>query len=195
AFTSRKPDISAGRSSVMDRACALLFVQSYSHRHGPQPGMIRIVAPDAFLTQPWKNGGGVTHEIARAEDAAGLIWRLSVAEVAADGPFSPFPGLARILTVIDGAGMVLDTPEGPIAARPLIPVAFPGDLPVHGQLVNGHLRDLNVIFDPRRIAAAVSVVAPGSTPCAGAAGRMYACLARTAGVSIDGRPLASGGAA
>ncbi|MGB3316912.1 MAG: HutD family protein [Albidovulum sp.] len=119
---------------------------------------MRIIRPDAFATQQWKNGGGVTHEIARAEDESGLIWRLSMAEVASDGPFSAFPGLERILTVIDGAGLILETDGGPIAARPLDPVRFSGDLTIHGRLIGGKVRDLNLIYDPKRIDGAVRLV-------------------------------------
>jgi environmental stress-induced protein Ves len=117
--------------------------------------MADIVTPDRFVTSPWKNGGGVTHEIARAEDAGRWLWRLSVAEVAGDGPFSRFEGMSRILTVIEGAGMELRTPVGVLRALPLVPVAFAGDLPVEGRLLAGPLRDLNVIYDARRVAASV----------------------------------------
>jgi environmental stress-induced protein Ves len=126
-----------------------------------------IIRPEAFVTQPWKNGGGVTHEIARRADEQGLIWRLSVAEVGADGPFSAFPALTRILTVIEGAGMALEAPGTALAARPLEPVRFSGDLPIFGRLINGPLRDLNVIFDAARITADVSLVTdilPGRAP-------------------------------
>jgi environmental stress-induced protein Ves len=119
---------------------------------------MQIIRPGDFTTQNWKNGGGVTHEIARAEDSDGLIWRLSLAEVATDGPFSAFPGLERILTVIEGAGLILETEGGPIAAHPLEPVRFSGDLTIHGRLIGGKVRDLNLIYDPKRIDGAVRLV-------------------------------------
>ena len=119
---------------------------------------MRIIRPGDFTTQKWKNGGGVTHEIARAEDSDGLIWRLSLAEVASDGLFSAFPGLERILTVIQGAGLILDTAGGPITAHPLDPVRFSGDLPVIGRLIGGAVRDLNLIFNPALIDGAVRLV-------------------------------------
>ena len=131
--------------------------------------------PGDFTTQKWKNGGGVTHEIARAEDSDGLIWRLSLAEVASDGPFSAFPGLERILTVIQGAGLILDTAGGPIAAHPLDPVRFSGDLPVFGRLIGGTVRDLNLIFDPHRIDGAVRLVDDAHPPSEAATAALY-CL-------------------
>ena len=118
-----------------------------------------IIPASHFQTTPWKNGGGITHEIARADDGAALLWRLSIAEVASDGPFSAFAGLSRILTVIEGAGLVLQSPDGPIEAQPFVPVAFSGDLPIDSRMVGGPIRDLNLIYDASRFSGQVSVLA------------------------------------
>ncbi|MEZ6096363.1 MAG: HutD family protein [Pirellulaceae bacterium] len=120
--------------------------------------MIRIIPSSEFVTTPWKNGGGVTHEIARAEDCGQWLWRLSIAEVESDGPFSRFDGLSRILTVIEGTGINLEMPDGVLAVRPLNPIAFHGELPVIGRLIDGPIRDLNVIFDASRIEASVTTL-------------------------------------
>jgi uncharacterized protein len=120
---------------------------------------MRVIRPDAFVTMPWKNGGGITHEIAREMEGERILWRLSMAEVASDGPFSSFPGLTRILTVIRGAGLVLRTPEGVITAEPMHPVRFSGDLPVECTRIAGDVTDLNVIFDGARIDARVTRLA------------------------------------
>ncbi|HRV63107.1 MAG TPA: HutD family protein [Albidovulum sp.] len=150
---------------------------------------MRIFHPDDYLTQPWKNGGGVTHEIAREDLDGALFWRLSIAEVASDGPFSSFTGLARILTVIDGAGLHLHTPEGRIDALPLTPAAFSGETPVDCRLIGGKVHDFNVIYDPRRLSARVRRPETGVTDCAAGPGRFYACLALATGVSVDGVTL------
>lgn len=120
--------------------------------------MFRILEPSGFLTTPWKNGGGITHEIAREPGPKDWLWRISLAEVARDGPFSRFDGLARVLTVIEGEGIDLHYADGVLHALPLRPVAFSGDTPIEGRLTRGPIRDLNVIFDPDRIAARVSAV-------------------------------------
>ena len=86
-----------------------------------------------------------------------LIWRFSIADVTSDGPFSKFEGLARILTVIDGAGLKLSTPQGALFALPLEPLAFSGDLPVSSARLNGNVQDFNVIYDPAVISAEVSM--------------------------------------
>lgn len=118
--------------------------------------MYRFIPKDQFVTTAWKNGGGVTHEI--ATDAPEWGWRLSIAEVASDGPFSRFDGMARILTVIHGAGLDLHHAGGVIAARPLTPVAFAGDMDIEGRRVAGLVHDFNVIYDPLRFVARVQMV-------------------------------------
>jgi environmental stress-induced protein Ves len=51
----------------------------------------------------WKNGGGTTTQIlVEPQGAARLAWRVSVADVAASGPFSSFPGYERHIVVIEG---------------------------------------------------------------------------------------------
>ena len=70
--------------------------------------MFRLFAPDEYRRMPWKNGGGSTDEIATYPRGAGLDafdWRVSIAHVASDGPFSRFPGVERTITLLEGAGM------------------------------------------------------------------------------------------
>lgn len=117
---------------------------------------VTILPPSGFVTTPWKNGGGITHEIIR-DAATPWRWRISLAEVASDGPFSAFDGMARVLTVITGAGLDFLTPEGVLHARPLEPLAFSGGMAVDGRLVDGPVRDLNLIYDPRMVQAEVAV--------------------------------------
>ena len=69
-----------------------------------------------LVETPWKNGGGITRNIAKEQDKTGTLWRLSMADVDGDGAFSIFPGLTRILTVIQGDGMVLHGPDGDLQA-------------------------------------------------------------------------------
>ncbi len=118
---------------------------------------MKIISPKDFIAMPWKNGGGVTREIARHEEHGKLVWRFSIADVTSDGPFSRFEGLARILTVIEGAGLKLSTPQGALLALPMEPLAFSGDLPVSSTRLNGNVRDFNVIYDPALVSAEMSM--------------------------------------
>ena len=113
---------------------------------------------------PWKNGGGITHEIALTEGPNGFAWRLSIAEVASSGPFSKFDGKERILTVIEGNGIDLVSSDQKLSARKIHPVAFSGETDIDGQLIDGPIRDFNLIFDPGTVAATVKIVENSETP-------------------------------
>ena len=104
-------------------------------------------AADRVAT-PWKNGGGVTREVAARPPGAGMDgfdWRVSLADVAADGPFSAFPGVDRVLTVIEGDGLVLEVEGRAAHLTPGAPFAFPGEAAVAARLTAGPIRDLNVM--------------------------------------------------
>ena len=116
-----------------------------------------------LIAMPWKNGGGVTRELLCCDRDGQTLWRLSIADVSAEGPFSMFPGMRRILTVIEGQGMRLSRPDGSfIAADLLSPVAFNGEEPIGGELPYGPCRDFNVIWNPDRCDAAVEVIEKGA---------------------------------
>jgi uncharacterized protein len=99
---------------------------------------------------PWKNGAGVTTEIAVFPLNAGLEdfeWRLSMATVASDGPFSLFAGVDRTLAVLEGEGILLSV-EGSseqLAAPGLPPVSFAADRPTSAKLMSGPVTDLNAM--------------------------------------------------
>jgi environmental stress-induced protein Ves len=117
--------------------------------------------------QPWKNGAGITREIAvgRADanananadananaharaDADAFDWRVSVAEVARDAPFSAFPGIDRCIVLLRGAGLRLRSRDGRIdqrLTRPLAPFHFSGDDALDATLIDGATSDLNVM--------------------------------------------------
>ena len=69
--------------------------------------MIRHLGPPDFRVMPWANGRGHTTEMWREDRDGALLWRLSRAAVAEDGPFSLFAGVDRSLTVISGPGFDL----------------------------------------------------------------------------------------
>ena len=109
---------------------------------------MRIFRFNDLQQTPWKNGGGTTREIAIARSGDALIWRLSIADVGVDGPFSKFEGLSRILTVIEGEGMELIGQEATLQADYAVPVSFDGAVEIESRLKNGALRDLNLIYNP-----------------------------------------------
>ncbi|MFA7764095.1 HutD family protein [Streptomyces sp. NRRL S-448] len=110
----------------------------------------------------WKNGGGVTREIAawpEGADMDGFGWRVSLAEVAADGPFSAFPGIGRTLTLAEGAGMDL-TVGGVrrLVDERFAPQDFPGDEPTHCRLLSGPVVNFNVMYRRGAVEAQTAAV-------------------------------------
>lgn len=107
--------------------------------------MIHLIPAD-YTRQPWKNGKGETVELARADRDGALLWRLSMATVAEDGPFSVFPGIERNLTVLTGPGFRLKGDGIALDCAPLRPVAFAGDIPVRAVDTEGQTStDFNVM--------------------------------------------------
>lgn len=130
-----------------------------------------ILKAARYRTMPWKNGGGSTTEVAVSPEGAGLDtfdWRISMAVVAADGPFSAFPDIDRTLSILDGAGLVLHGLGDPVRLLPgTAPFAFPADAAVSAALLAGPITDLNVMtrrgrFHDRtsRLAAGTMAIAP-----------------------------------
>ena len=109
----------------------------------------RLVRLSEIAATPWKNGGGVTREIAtgaRPDGKPGWGWRVSLADVTQDGPFSIFPETDRVIAVIEGAGMDLMRPDGTtLALESFLPVSFAGEDAFQGRLRDGAVRDLNVM--------------------------------------------------
>ncbi|WP_164659982.1 HutD family protein [Tropicibacter sp. Alg240-R139] len=142
--------------------------------------MTRIIRAADLVPAPWKNGGGITREISSHSTNGGVHWRLSVADVDRDGPFSSFPGLSRILTVIEGHGMSLHASGETLHALPLQPLAFAGDLPVDGHLNDGPVRNFNLIFDPQHVNPSVEVHRGPQTRTLPQAEHAVHCLTGTA---------------
>jgi len=104
-----------------------------------------------LVPAPWKNGGGITREIAIGPEGAvaggSFLWRLSIAEVSSSGPFSVFPGVDRSLTILEGAGIKLDFAEGDdqVIDVKWRPARFDGGRGCVGQLIGGPVTDFNVM--------------------------------------------------
>ncbi|CAM3548982.1 HutD family protein [Bordetella sputigena] len=125
------------------------------------PALFRLADVPA---QPWKNGGGLTREIVcwpPGADMDNFLWRISVARIAAGGPFSRFPGMDRIITLLSGPGVVLRGDfkgREHALTRPLAPFAFPGDVAVDCVLRDGASEDFNVMSRRGQVHAGVQVI-------------------------------------
>lgn len=113
---------------------------------------------------PWKNGLGVSLELARA-DLPGetrddeFLWRISTSTVPVDQPFSGYAGVDRWIVVTGGQGLVLDhgkeAPAGRVA--PFVPYRFSGEWPTTAHVVVGGVPDFNVLTRRGRVSAEVEV--------------------------------------
>ena len=146
---------------------------------------------------PWKNGGGRTRGIAVYPPGAGMedfLWRVSVAEIGEAGPFSRFPGIDRQLVLLEGAGVVLELPEGSHRlSRQYQALRFAGESPVRCAPLDGRCQALNVMTR-RGGAAAELKVSHGAHPIADSGGLRMFFVARGAYrcVAKDGMLFALG---
>jgi hypothetical protein len=111
---------------------------------------MRIFRAQDYKRMPWKNGGGETTEIAVYPDNADLAsfdWRVSMANVATDGPFSAFPDIDRTLSILEGAGLDLTISGAPamLLTKSSDPLSFPADVTTSAKLNDGPILDLNVM--------------------------------------------------
>lgn len=157
---------------------------------------MRRLTPADYRRMPWRNGGGTTTELVIGPEGAALsaadpgerfLYRVSIADVSSDGPFSRFPGYDRHIMLLDGAGMTLDCgPHGRIdLLAPFEPRAFSGDWDVAGALVGGAVRDLNLMVDRKRATSTLEVALLGA-PRSFAAAARETCIVHVIDGALDG---------
>jgi uncharacterized protein len=108
-----------------------------------------VLRAAARVAVPWKNGGGLTREVAVHPSGSGLgdfDWRISIAEIAAPGPFSVFPGIERRMAILSGRLLLMIDGRSPTALTAESPaVEFPGDAAAFAEPERGPVTDLNVM--------------------------------------------------
>lgn len=142
---------------------------------------MKILRRSDYQSIPWKNGRGIAHQIAASPAGAGydnFDWHVSRPEIAADGPFSSFPGLDRQFMLVTGNGLTLKIRSSthglsfdrPIDA-PLEPFAFCGEWDVECVLRDGPVQVFNVMSRRGRAGARLEIVeAVAARPIAKPAG-------------------------
>ncbi len=141
-------------------------------QQGQDAAQLTLLRGADLVASPWKNGGGVTREIALGSGADGspaaFAWRVSVADVAQAGPFSRFEGVARTLVLLEGAGMVLDEAGESVRTHTLAKVLdvarFDGEAPISARLIDGPTRDFNLMVR-RDVARATFEIWREATRC------------------------------
>ena len=158
--------------------------------------MLRILRSGDYRRMPWKNGGGETAEIAVSPQGAALDafdWRLSMATVATDGPFSAFPGIDRTLAILDGEGirLAIEGQAPVVLTRASKPHAFAADAPASADLVGGPVVDLNLMSRRGRVVHAMqrlALAAPAEIALS-AAETLVFCAEGAGAVTAGGQTL------
>src|SRR5258707_4970747 len=116
--------------------------------------------PSRYVRTPWKNGGGVTTDIAFNGDT----WRFSRTPITVAGPFSDYTGFDRLQVLVAGSGLVLQTPSGEIdVRRPFRPVRFAGETPIVSRLEAGPVEVINLMGDRSRVHIDLAVLEVGAS--------------------------------
>lgn len=109
----------------------------------------KIISPEEFKTVPWKNGKGMTKElfVKFEQGRSEYAFRISIAGVTENGPFSDFSGYDRILMMLEGNGITLEHSDGTVnEIKNYADMAvFSGDLKTEAMLKDGPIKDFNVM--------------------------------------------------
>ncbi len=120
-------------------------------------GSLEVLRAAQRTAVPWKNGGGLTREVAVSppgSDLTGFDWRVSIAEIRRPGPFSLFEGVDRRMAVLSGRlSLAIDGRPGITLTPETGAVAFAGDVPVFAEPLGAPVTDLNVMTRRARCAA------------------------------------------
>jgi len=145
--------------------------------------MITPLDPDRYQRTPWKNGGGVTTDIAFDGD----VWRFSRTPITAPGPFSDYTGFDRLQVLVSGSGLVLQTPSGEIdVRRPFRPVRFAGETPIVSRLEAGPVEVINLMGERSKVRLALAVLEAGRSQHLGAGIHVAYCPAGRAALRLAG---------
>jgi environmental stress-induced protein Ves len=119
---------------------------------------MRILRASDHRQMPWKDGGGVTTQIAISPPGATVgdfNWRVSMAKVPNSGPFSSFVSIDRVLAVLEGEmRLAIDGAEAHLMDPSSPAFTFPGDVPTSAEVIH-EVTDLNVMVRRGRFSASV----------------------------------------
>lgn len=115
---------------------------------------IQIIRYEECESSLWKNGGGSTKQLLispKDADLSNFDFRISIATISSDGPFSIFPGIDRQLCILEGEGVKLLMPENGAKPSELLlrpnqaAFCFSGETQIESQLLDKQIIDFNVM--------------------------------------------------
>lgn len=161
-------------------------------------GMARIVSlsPADYVEFPWKNGRGVTTDIAAAykdgaktRDWTEMLWRFGRTPILENGPYSDLTGLERLQVLVAGNGFTIHTQDGAVhrdLSRPFAPVRFDGATPLTGRLIDGPVESVNFLYRRDRFSGDLKAPEPGTKLALAAGTHLIYAPAGEATVELDG---------
>ena len=111
---------------------------------------VKVLRASDRVATPWKNGGGVTYQVASEPAGASLSdfdWRVSIAQITSSGPFSVFPDVDRILIILGGRlALSVDGQVGALATPRTAAQTFAGDVAAWAMPIGEPVEDLNLMY-------------------------------------------------
>lgn len=109
--------------------------------------MLKLIKNSEMVKMPWKNGLGITNEMAIHPPTASFPvddfqWRVSSAEIKGTNLFSHFNDYDRLLVVWKGEGLILNG----IRIMPFTPYKFRGEETIRCELIKSEVLDIGVIY-------------------------------------------------
>ena len=152
------------------------------------------IDPTAFRHTPWKNGGGVTIDVAESllpgfapGSWEGMLWRFGRTAIVTPGPFSDLRGFDRQQVLVSGQGLVLETAAGEIDVRqPFKPVRFAGETAIVSRLEAGPVEVVNLLGDRSLVSIDLSCLTAGATKSQPAGIHIIYAAATPCGLAING---------
>ena len=115
---------------------------------------IQIIRYEECESSLWKNGGGSTKQLLiwpKGADLSNFDFRISIATISSDGPFSIFPGIDRQLCILEGEGVKLLMSENGAKSCELVlrpnqaAFCFSGETQIESQRLDKRIIDFNVM--------------------------------------------------
>ncbi|NBE54080.1 HutD/Ves family protein [Streptomyces boluensis] len=164
-----------------------------SSAHQPSaPVAARVIRTAELAPQPWANGRGRTREVYRqlaAGSTESTLWRLSLADIEATGPFSSLPGMDRYLLSAAPVRLRLSIDGTEHELRHTQVVSFAGDARVSTVAVEGCAQALNLMVRTGLRGGIEVLRGDADLPVTVATAATIAYVVLDGTVTLDGRPL------
>jgi uncharacterized protein len=160
--------------------------------------MTRIVplSPADYVAFPWKNGRGVTTDIAalyrpeaKSRDWSDMLWRFGRTPILENGPYSDLTGFERLQVLIAGDGFTIHTEDGAVhrdLSRAYAPVRYDGGTKLTGRLNGGPVETVNLLFRRDGYTGDLLAPAPGTRLALRAGTHLIYAPDGAATVELDG---------